>query len=95
MIYTLIYIYIISFIYIFSASKPRSVLGVPGKPGSGALNRRLEHLNARKQRRQQPNGMTRPDLGTVSIKKTPEPEQQTSALGTLSSLLFGRKGGLF
>lgn len=71
-------------------------MGVPGKPGSGALNRRLEQLNARKQRRQQQgNGMTRPDLGTVSMKKTPEPEQQTSALGTLSSLLFGRKGGLF
>lgn len=71
-------------------------MGIPGKPGSGALNRRLEQLNARKQRRQQHgNGMTRPDLGTVSVKKTAEPEQQSSALGTLSSLLFGRKGGLF
>lgn len=73
-------------------------LGVPGKPGSGALNRRLEQLNSRKQRRQQQqakSGVTRPDLGTVSMKKTPEPEQQTSALGTLSTLLFGRKGGLF
>ncbi|KAJ8937126.1 hypothetical protein NQ318_000621 [Aromia moschata] len=36
-----------------------------------------------------------PDLGTVSTKQaTPEPEH-TSTLGTLSSLLFGRKGGLF
>lgn len=73
----------------FTASKPTNEMGVPGKPGSGALN-------ARKQRRQQQgNGITRSDLGTVSMKKTPEPEQQTSALGTLSSLLFGRKGGLF
>ncbi|KAK4875165.1 hypothetical protein RN001_011587 [Aquatica leii] len=68
-----------------------SGLGVPGKPGSDALNRRLEQLNSRKQRR---NGATRPDLGTVSTKKLPEPEQ-TTTLGTLSSLLFGRKGGLF
>lgn len=71
--------------------KPPTDLGVPGKPGSGALNRRLKQLNSRKQRRQ---GVTRPDLGTVSTKKPPEPEQ-TSTLGTLSSLLFGRKGGLF
>ncbi|KAF2881220.1 hypothetical protein ILUMI_24944 [Ignelater luminosus] len=73
-----------------STGKPPTDLGVPGKPGSGALNRRLEQLNSRKQRRQ---GVTRPDLGTVSTKK-PAPEQ-TSTLGTLSSLLFGRKGGLF
>ncbi|KAJ8965088.1 hypothetical protein NQ314_004389, partial [Rhamnusium bicolor] len=75
--------------------KPKNGLGIPGKPGSGALARRLEQLNSRKQRRQQQGGgVTRSDLGTVSIKKTPEPEQ-TSTLGTLSSLLFGRKGGLF
>lgn len=67
---------------------------MPGKPGSGALNRRLEQLNNRKQRRQGGGGMTRTDLGTVATKKQPEPEQ-TSTLGTLSSLLFGRKGGLF
>lgn len=78
------------------ASKPKSGLGIPGKPGSDALARRLEQLNSRKQRRQQQGGgMTRPDLGTVSMKKTPEPEPTTSTLGTLSSLLFGRKGGLF
>ncbi|CAH1188241.1 unnamed protein product [Phyllotreta striolata] len=74
-------------------------MGVPGKPGSGALNRRLDQLNSRKQRRQQQGGgVTRPDLGTVSSsvsKPVEEPEQQTSTLGTLSSLLFGRKGGLF
>lgn len=75
----------------YISDKKASGLGVPGKPGSGALNKRLEQLNSRKQRRQ---GVTRSDLGTVSTKKLPEPEQ-TSTLGTLSSLLFGRKGGLF
>ncbi|RZC36501.1 trafficking kinesin-binding protein milt, partial [Asbolus verrucosus] len=74
-------------------AKPPSGLGIPGKPGSGALSKRLEQLNSRKQRRQG-GGITRSDLGTVSTKKLPEPEQ-TSTLGTLSSLLFGRKGGLF
>lgn len=41
--------------------------------------------------------MTRPDLGTVAATSTKKPEvqQETSALGTLSSLLFGRKGGWF
>ncbi|XP_057669700.1 trafficking kinesin-binding protein milt isoform X2 [Diorhabda carinulata] len=79
------------------SSQRKGNLGVPGKPGSGALNRRLEQLNARKQRRQQQGGgVTRPDLGTVSVSKPVEqPEQHTSTLGTLSSLLFGRKGGLF
>lgn len=81
-------------------AKPKSDLGVPAKPGSGALNRRLEQLNARKQRRQAGSGQTRPDLGTVSSRKTPErePEAQvhpTTTLGTLSSLLFGRKGGFW
>ncbi|XP_044755678.1 trafficking kinesin-binding protein milt isoform X2 [Coccinella septempunctata] len=71
-------------------------MGVPGRPGSGVLNRRLEQLNSRKQRRT--NGITRPDLGTVSTSKTPEeqtPSGGSTTLGTLSSLLFGRKGGLF
>ncbi|CAG9761135.1 unnamed protein product [Ceutorhynchus assimilis] len=78
-------------------TKPKPDLGVPGKPGSGALNRRLEQMSARKQRRQGGTGQTRPDLGTVSTRKSPEPDQARSAstLGTLSSLLFGRKGGLF
>lgn len=71
-------------------------MGVPGKPGSDALNKRLEQLNSRKQRRQG-GGVTRPDLGTVatSTKKQPETQQEATALGTLSSLLFGRKGGWF
>uniref|UniRef100_A0A6P7G7X1 Trafficking kinesin-binding protein milt isoform X2 n=1 Tax=Diabrotica virgifera virgifera TaxID=50390 RepID=A0A6P7G7X1_DIAVI len=78
-------------------SHRKKSLGVPGKPGTGALNRRLEQLNSRKQRRQQQGGgITRPDLGTVSVSKPSEKtEQHTSTLGTLSSLLFGRKGGLF
>ncbi|XP_072381431.1 trafficking kinesin-binding protein milt isoform X2 [Diabrotica undecimpunctata] len=78
-------------------SQRKKSLGVPGKPGTGALNRRLEQLNSRKQRRQQQGGgITRPDLGTVSVSKPAEKtEQHTSTLGTLSSLLFGRKGGLF
>ncbi|XP_076266762.1 trafficking kinesin-binding protein milt isoform X2 [Rhynchophorus ferrugineus] len=81
-----------------AVTKPATSLGVPGKPGSGTLNRRLDQLNARKQRRQGGTGQTRPDLGTVSTRQTPEREQkqpQSSTLGTLSSLLFGRKGGLF
>lgn len=79
-----------------TVSQRKSSLGIPGKPGSGALNRRLEQLNSRKQRRQQQGGLTRSDLGTVSMSKPEEPiEQHTSTLGTLSSLLFGRKGGLF
>ncbi|XP_074031262.1 LOW QUALITY PROTEIN: trafficking kinesin-binding protein milt [Leptinotarsa decemlineata] len=77
-------------------TKPKTSLGIPGKPGSGELNSRLGQLNARKQRRQQQgSGKTRPDLGTVSIKKTPDCPEPSSTFGTLSSLLFGRKGGLF
>ncbi|XP_049823979.1 trafficking kinesin-binding protein milt isoform X3 [Aethina tumida] len=78
-----------------------SGLGVPGKPGSGALTKRLEQLSKSRQQRRQAGGTTRPDLGTVATAKKvvpqPEPEQRgaTSTLGTLSSLLFGRKGGLF
>lgn len=84
-----------TFFLVFLA-KPATSLGVPGKPGSDSLSRRLEQLNNRKQRRQG-GGMTRPDLGTVSTKKPPQQEQTStsSTLGTLSSLLFGRKGGLF
>ncbi|XP_031351501.1 trafficking kinesin-binding protein milt isoform X1 [Photinus pyralis] len=74
-----------------STGQPPPDLGVPGRPGSDALKRRLEQLNSRKQRRS--GGAQRSDLGTVSTKKLPQPEQ-TSTLGTLSSLLFGRKGGL-
>lgn len=80
------------FLFFFLA-KPQTNLGIPGRPGSDSLNRRLEQLNNRKQRR---HGVVRQDLGTVSAKKQQEPEvEQSTTLGTLSSLLFGRKGGLF
>ncbi|XP_025832122.1 trafficking kinesin-binding protein milt isoform X2 [Agrilus planipennis] len=77
-----------------TSAKPPTGLGVPAKPGSGALNSRLEQLNSRRQRRQGTVGMTRPDLGTVTTNKKPAQTEQ-SFVGTLSSLLFGRKGGLF
>lgn len=85
--------FLIVFSFILVRSPSPADLGVPGKPGSDSLDRRLEQLKSRRQRRQA-GGKTRPDLGTVSTKKAPEPED-TSALGTLSSLLFGRKGGWF
>ncbi|XP_023288262.1 trafficking kinesin-binding protein milt isoform X1 [Orussus abietinus] len=69
-----------------------SDLGVPSRPGSGALSSRL----AARQRRSGA-GATRPDLGQVkSAVSTPDTKETTtqSALGTISSLLFGRKGGL-
>ncbi|XP_067013069.1 trafficking kinesin-binding protein milt isoform X3 [Anabrus simplex] len=66
--------------------------GVPGRPGSGALNQLPSH-----QRR--PNGVVRPDLGTVSSSVPPKNGPRTDlgappVLGTVSSVLFGRKGGL-
>lgn len=77
-----------------SSNISSNTIGVPVKPGEGALNRRLEQMNARKQRRQ---GVVRSDLGTVSSRRSSEVDKtgNTSTLGTLSSLLFGRKGGLF
>ncbi|XP_048479350.1 trafficking kinesin-binding protein milt isoform X2 [Plutella xylostella] len=60
-------------------------LGVPGAPGSGALEGR------RRARAPRP----RADLGTVGAPPpAPAEPAYTSSLGTLSSLLFGRKGGL-
>lgn len=71
-------------------------LGVPGRPGSGALNAHLDQLPPRHRR---PNGTVRPDLGTVfgsgPVKNNTRSDLgMTPALGTVSSLLFGRKGGL-
>lgn len=75
--------------------QPPTSMGIPGKPGGDALNRRLEQLKSRKERRNG-SGITRTDLGTVTTKPKPKTQpEQTSTLGTLSSLLFGRKGGLF
>lgn len=71
------------------------VLGVPAQPGGGVLRAQLERSKRRPRPRQDLGTVTttRPDLGSVN-----KPEKQTaqpfSTLGTLSSLLFGRKGGL-
>ncbi|XP_023716170.1 trafficking kinesin-binding protein milt isoform X5 [Cryptotermes secundus] len=73
-------------------------LGVPGRPGSGLLDRPPP---APERKHQRTSGMVRPDLGTVlgsvpakrsrdSVEANPNP----GTLGTISSLLFGRKGGL-
>lgn len=73
-------------------------LGVPGRPGSGLLDR-PPPVQLRKHQRV--GGVVRPDLGTVlgsvpakrsrdAVETSPTP----GTLGTISSLLFGRKGGL-
>lgn len=73
-------------------------LGVPGRPGSGLLD---HPPPAPVRKHQRTSGMVRPDLGTVlgsvpvkrsrdSVDASPSP----GSLGTISSLLFGRKGGL-
>lgn len=73
-------------------------LGVPGRPGSGLLNRPPP---APVRRHQRTSGMVRPDLGTVlgsvPAKRSRDSEEvgpSPGTLGTISSLLFGRKGGL-
>ncbi|XP_012262795.2 trafficking kinesin-binding protein milt isoform X3 [Athalia rosae] len=70
-------------------------LGVPVRPGSGGLNVRLGQLSSRQRR--SGAGATRPDLGKVkATSAAPNVKESApqSALGTISSLLFGRKGGL-
>ncbi|CAG5012635.1 unnamed protein product [Parnassius apollo] len=77
-----------------------SPLGVPAHPGEGALdstsaidNVNLVGTNGRRARVRAPRPRT--DLGTVGAAPAPcPPAQSMSPLGTLSSLLFGRKGGL-
>lgn len=70
-------------------------MGVPSQPGTGAIK---AHLN-RTQRRPRP----REDLGTVNTGRPinmaanssdKKSSQGFTTLGTLSTLLFGRKGGL-
>lgn len=61
-------------------------LGVPGRPGTGILETRLTQLRSARQKQ----GRMRSDLGTVPGAK----DNQSKPLGTLSSMLFGRKGGL-
>lgn len=65
-----------------AAPSPSRDLGVPARPGTGALGN---------QRRA---GKLRPDLGTVSVSVSSSGEQSSGPLGTISSMLFGRKGGL-
>ncbi|KAI5641783.1 kinesin associated protein domain-containing protein [Phthorimaea operculella] len=69
-------------------------LGVPAHPGEGALEAALAP-GARRQRARAPR--PRSDLGTVGAPPpslpVPNPTYQ-SPLGTLSNILFGRKGGL-
>ncbi|XP_055707803.1 trafficking kinesin-binding protein milt isoform X3 [Phlebotomus papatasi] len=93
-------------------------MGVPAKPGTGAVELRVKQMQRQKSRRSLMSGASggqRPDLGTVGnnggrmrrdlgrVAKEPDKEEQqkqTSAsssqgfVGTISSLLFGRKGGL-
>jgi len=71
-------------------------LGVPGRPGSGLLD-----LPPPARKHQRTSGMVRPDLGTVlgsvPAKRSRDSEEVSPSpgtLGTISSLLFGRKGGL-
>ncbi|KAK7870038.1 hypothetical protein R5R35_011998 [Gryllus longicercus] len=66
-------------------------LGVPCRPGTGALDRLSSH--------RQPSGMVRPDLGTVFGNGPPVRGSQSEscvspALGSVSSMSLGRKGGL-
>lgn len=78
---------------------PGVSLGVPGAPGTGVLASRLSQLpsatpaSSRGGNRQP---RRRADLGTVpGVNNTPATTAQASSgLGTLSSMLFGRKGGL-
>lgn len=83
------------------------ILGMPAKPGSGQLDSRLNRLQ---QMPRKPSvrtdlgsvpgstpvargGRGRPDLGSVPTDPGMD-SHSSSTLGTLSSLWFGRKGGL-
>ncbi|XP_039305083.1 trafficking kinesin-binding protein milt isoform X2 [Solenopsis invicta] len=68
----------------------------PSVSGSNAFNSRTAALSPDRQRRSGARA-TRPDLGRVKPPPVPTPvtkESKQSALGAISSLLFGRKGGL-
>ncbi|XP_055689433.1 trafficking kinesin-binding protein milt isoform X2 [Lutzomyia longipalpis] len=92
-------------------------MGVPARPGTGAIETRVKQMQRQKSRRSlmsAAGGGQRPDLGTVGSssgarmrrdlgsvgKKEPvvaEEQKQAASqgfVGTISSLLFGRKGGL-
>ncbi|XP_050672377.1 trafficking kinesin-binding protein milt isoform X2 [Leptidea sinapis] len=74
-------------------------LGVPAHPGEGALD--ASSLNGtstidRRRNKRQRAPRPRTDLGTVGACPPASPNQtvNSSPLGTLSTFLFGRKGGL-
>ncbi|XP_045784599.1 trafficking kinesin-binding protein milt isoform X2 [Maniola jurtina] len=70
-------------------------LGVPAHPGEGALDAAAHGgpgTNGRRGRVRAPRPRT--DLGTVGSTPTSSTPAQSSPLGTLSTFLFGRKGGL-
>ncbi|KAK3908445.1 Trafficking kinesin-binding protein milt [Frankliniella fusca] len=83
------------------------ILGMPAKPGSGQLDSRLNRLQQENRRPSvrtdlgsvpgappTPRGARkRPDLGSVPSDHGID-SHSSSTLGTLSSLWFGRKGGL-
>lgn len=85
------------------------ILGMPAKPGSGQLDSRLSRLqqmphkpSVRTDLGSVPGsspgpvargGRGRPDLGSVPTDLGMD-SYSSSTLGTLSSLWFGRKGGL-
>ncbi|XP_047988063.1 trafficking kinesin-binding protein milt isoform X2 [Leguminivora glycinivorella] len=79
-----------------AAERQESLLGVPAHPGEGALDVPAASAapGGRRPRARAPR--PRSDLGTVAAPPapTPPPERNASPLGTLSTLLFGRKGGL-
>ncbi|XP_034840665.1 trafficking kinesin-binding protein milt isoform X2 [Maniola hyperantus] len=67
-------------------------LGVPAHPGEGALDAAALGGPGRRGRVRAPRPRT--DLGTVGSTPTSSTPAQSSPLGTLSTFLFGRKGGL-
>ncbi|GAB0090450.1 milt [Sergentomyia squamirostris] len=97
-----------------SSEASSSVMGVPARPGTGAIDTRVKQMQRQKSRRSLVSaGGQRPDLGTVGggggrvrrdlgrvampkeVARVEKEEQQPKGfVGTISSLLFGRKGGL-
>lgn len=81
----------------------RGVTGAKGRfGGSCATDTRKKSVSSAKNGKAAASRAVRPDLGTVlgsvpasaTTTKESAPSQSGSTLGTLSSLLFGRKGGL-
>lgn len=81
----------------------RNVTGTKGRfGGSCAADTRKKSVSSTKSSKAAASRAVRPDLGTVLgsvpasaiTTKESSPSQSGSTLGTLSSLLFGRKGGL-